>query len=115
MGSNAMNSSTSPQNSEHRRAPRIEVDFLAMVRGVDAQGRRFQEPATLQNLSTGGLYLRLRHAVSAGGRLFVAFRFAPTLESPALAVAAHGVVRHSESQPDGRIGVGVMFQHYRTL
>ena len=110
-----MNTTLSSQNSEHRRAPRIEVDFLAMVRGVDAQGRRFQEPATLQNLSTGGLYVRLRHAVKAGGRLFVAFRFAPTLEAPAMAVAAHGVVRHSEAQADGRTGVGLMFQHYRTL
>ena len=105
----------SPQNLEHRRMLRIKAKFLAMVRGVDAWGRRFQEPTTLQNLSAGGLYVILSHSVAAGSRMFVTFRFAPTLEAPALAVAAHGVVRHSDLQPDGRTGVGLMFQRYRML
>lgn len=113
---NAMNSTFFPQNeAEHRRAPRVPVDFLALVRGRDTHGRRFTEPASLKNLSAGGLYLRLRHRVAEGERLFIAFRFASTLEVPALEVAAKGVVRRSEAQSDGRCGLGIMFQHYRTL
>ena len=108
--------SSSPHSSNDlRREPRISVDFLAVVRGIDTQGRRFQEPVTLQNLSSGGLYLRLHHRVAEGEKLFIAFRFASSVEVPALAVAAHGVVRHAEPQPDGRCGLGIMFQHYRTM
>lgn len=107
--------SSHDSHAELRREPRSSVDFLALVRGMDDQGRRFQEPVTLKNLSSGGLYLHLRHRVAEGRRLFIAFRFAAELEAPALAVAAHGVVRHAELQSDGRCAIGVMFQHHRTL
>lgn len=112
-----MNVSTQSHDSqdELRREPRLDVDFLALVRGVDARGRRFEEPASLNNLSSGGLYLRLRHRVAKGERLFIAFRFASALETPALAVAARGEVRHVAPQSDGRCGLGIMFQRYRTL
>lgn len=106
---------SSQRKADSRRQPRMDVNFLALVRGVDTRGRRFQEPVTLKNLSSGGVYLQLRHPVAEGEKLLVAFRFASNLEVLALAVAVHGVVRHSEPQPDGRCGIGIMFHHYRTL
>ena len=104
--------------TERRSKPRVDVEFPAVVRGVDAQGRRFEEQTTVCNLSAGGLYLRLREQVELDSRLFIYFRFTGIWESqkmPALAVAAHGVVRRIEEQPGGSAGVGVLFQHYRLL
>lgn len=100
---------------ELRHEPRTDVEFLALVRGVDTSGRRFQEPVCVKNLSSSGLYLQLQHRVNEGDRLFVAFRFSSKLDTPVFAVATYGIVRHVTPHDDGRYGLGIKFQRHRTL
>jgi PilZ domain len=109
------NASQLAATPEQRRQPRIDVAFRTTVRGVDEQGHRFEEQTQLDNLSAGGLYLRLLHSVAPDARLFVAFRFAEESDAPALRVAVHGLVRRVERQADGRSGVALMFQHHRIV
>jgi len=100
---------------DQRRQPRIDVEFIATVRGMDVEGRRFEANTLIDNLSTGGLHLRLPQSIEQGMKLFIAFQFSAAREVPALQIAAHGVVRRVEKQPDGSHGVAVMFQHYRAI
>ena len=105
------------QDIESRSSPRIELPFPATVRGVDATGERFTLDTVLDNLSAGGLYLRLARPVRRGMKLFIVVRLSTCRdpEVPAARVALQGVVLRAEPQPDGRCGVAVVFQRHRFL
>jgi hypothetical protein len=45
---------------ERRRHPRLSEPFPARVRHVDASGQAFESATALDNLSAGGLDVRLR-------------------------------------------------------
>src|SRR5262245_29330904 len=57
--------------AERRRHPRLRKPFPATVRGVDAYGESFEADTVLDNLSAGGLYLRLGRCVKQKTKLFV--------------------------------------------
>ena len=105
------------EGMESRSSLRIELPFPATVRGVDADGERFTLDTVLDNLSAGGLYLRLARPVRRGMKLFIVVRLSTCRdpEVPAARVALQGVVLRTEPQPDGRCGVVVAFQHHRFL
>jgi hypothetical protein len=109
----SFNGSSATSVFDLRAKPRMPVDFWAIVRGVGADGRKFQEETRITNLSASGLYLQVGQRVKAEKPLFVLFRFAASPDVPALQVAAHGTVRHATVQDDGSVGVGLMFKHYR--
>src|SRR6266508_6172788 len=94
---------------ERRRKPRIYEPFPARVRGIDWRGDPFEVEAVLDNLSAGGLYLRLKQRTEAGAKLSIFFRLATRLtpEAKGLRVAARSRVVRSELQPDGAYGVAV--------
>ena len=100
---------------DRRRTPRIEIPFPAIARGVEANGRRFEEHIVLDNLSGLGLYLRLMRPVAQGARLFVYIRLsnAPDPNAHAAYVAAHGLVARVEPQLDGAFGIAVIFTYHR--
>ena len=53
-----------------RTKPRINASFTAKVRGVDARGKAFEVDVVVENLSAGGLYVRLPHQLRVDdGRL----------------------------------------------
>src|SRR5947207_3316589 len=97
--------------SERRIKPRISGFFPAIVRGVDAQGRTFQENAYLDNVSANGLYVKIPRSVAEGMKLFVVFPFPTAIESrveqfeSAPQVAVRGTIRRIETQPDGLQGI----------
>ena|SRR6266571_2551544 len=103
--------------ADRRRKPRIQEPFSARVRGVDGRGDPFEAEAALDNLSAGGLYMRLKRHVEEGLPIFIFLQLATRLmpESKGLRVAAHGRVLRSELQPDGACGVAVVFERYRNL
>jgi len=105
--------SSTPHPSDQRAKPRTDVDFWGLVRGVSADGQKFQEEARITNLSGSGLYLQVGQRVTEGNPLFVLFRFARSSDVPALQVVARGTVRRAVVQEDGRVGIGLMFKHYR--
>ena len=102
---------------ERRRKPRIYKPFPATVRGVSASGEPFQINTVLDNLSAGGLYLRLMPRVEQGARLFIVIWLAPApmgeLTPPR--VAARGRVLRSEPKPGGECGVAVRITRHRFL
>ncbi len=101
---------------KHHRKPRILGLFPAKVRGVDVAGRPFELEITLDNLSIGGLYVRINRRVRLAAKLLFVFRIpGPDPNSPGLRIAAHGSVRRVEPLPDGGCGIGVEFERYRCL
>jgi len=61
--------------------------------------------------------MHLTQSVNAGTGVSVAVRLsvAPAERVPALRLAAHGVVRRVDPQPDGGYGVAVQFTRRRIL
>ncbi|MCZ7572245.1 MAG: PilZ domain-containing protein [Ardenticatenaceae bacterium] len=102
---------------ERRAKPRISEPYPATVRGLDGSGWAFEEETVLDNLSAGGLYLRLPRSIHPGARLFIVFRLStsPYERDPSSVVAVRGVVLRAELQPDGSCGLAVTFRHYRFL
>ena len=110
--------STPPYDGiESRRSLRVELPFPATVRGVDVDGERFTMDSVLDNLSAGGLYLRLARPIKRGMKLFIVVRLSTCgdPEVPAARVALQGVVLRAEPQPDGRCGIAVAFERHRFL
>jgi hypothetical protein len=60
---------------ERRRHPRVCLPFPASVEGVDEDGEPFRAETVLDDLSAGGVYLRLVERVRPGSVLTVTARF----------------------------------------
>src|SRR5262245_53848444 len=108
---------TMSREQERRRYARLSEPFPVRVRGVDACGEAFVVETVLDNLSGGGLYVRLTQRVEVGAKLFAVVRVStdPRLWTPAARVAMRGVVQRVEPQPNGTYGMGVAFTHHRFL
>jgi len=105
------------RGQEQRKQPRIYEPFPAKVAGKGREGDPFEAETLLDDLSTGGLYMRLDRHIGTGAKLFVELRLAPapSRENVGQRVAAECVVLRSEPQPDGRCGLAVRFTHYKCL
>jgi hypothetical protein len=87
------------------------------VRGVDVAGKAFEVDAVLDNLSGGGLHMRLERKVREGTELFTVIRFShPQVESETgPRVATRGIVLRVTPLPEGSYGVAVEFTRHRFL
>ena len=103
--------------TERRRKPRICQPFPATVQGKAARGERFETNTQLNNLSAGGLYMRLAQCVEPGAKLGAVIQFSTTRTNGVGAprVAIEGVVLRVELNPNGAYGVALEFTHYRFL
>jgi hypothetical protein len=110
-------SSAAEQLEERRRKPRIFEYFPVKVRGVDASGEAFELDATIDNLSAGGLYMRLTRRMEANGRLFIVIHlsaaFTDKISAPRIAV--RGRVVRAEQQSSGTYGLAIAFTRHRFL
>lgn len=108
---------TSDEGVERRSKPRIYDPFPVVVRGVDASGETFEFKTVIDNISAGGLYLRLTRCVEPGVMLSIYIRLSTTPKDdvPAPHVAVHGVVLRAEQKPSGACGVAVAFTNHRFL
>jgi hypothetical protein len=77
------------------------------VRSITAYGEPFEIETVLDNLSVGGLHIRLEKKLDAAASLFATIRFA------GMEIEADGVVKRVEPHPDGSFGFGVAFESYR--
>ena len=103
---------------ERRVSARIDAPYPMRVSSVDSEGQKFKEDALLENLSGGGLYVRLRRKLVVGLSVSVAVRLStvPARELPAVRLAARGIVSRVEpAHVDGRCGTAIEFQHRRIL
>ena len=104
-------------SQERRAAPRIETPFPAAVRSVDVDDQPFEEYAVLDNLSSGGLYLRLAWRVPQGVRLFVLIRLsiARDADRSTAGIALHGAALRVEPRPGGIFGTAISLAHHRFI
>lgn len=104
--------------AERRAKPRLKGTFPALVHGVDARGETFDVYTTLDDISAGGLYLRLDQRLEPGTTLFIVATLssaAKSIDELAPRVALHGVVLRSELKQDGECGIAIAFSHHRFL
>ena len=102
---------------EQRSSARINAPYVVRLRGINSQGQTFKEETVLENLSGGGLYLRLKQPVREGADVSLAVRLSTSLagDVPALRLAARGTVLRVEPQRDGSYGVAIEFKRRRVL
>jgi hypothetical protein len=100
-----------------RSKPRIYDPFPVTVKGVDADGETFEFETVIDNISAGGVYLRLTRCVDPGVKLLLVIRLstAPTDDATAHCVVTTGVVLRAEPKPGGACGVAVAFMHHHFL
>jgi hypothetical protein len=104
-------------SSEKRGKPRVECDYLAIVKGQDAQGKRFEEIARINNLSANGLYMRLQRTIFMGEELFVTiFLHNRTREQTGPKITTTGIVVRTEQPREGTtVGIALKILDYRFM
>jgi hypothetical protein len=104
-------------SQERRASPRIETPFPAAVRGIDIDEQPFEEYAVLDNLSSGGLYLRLTRQVRQGTRLFILIRLSIVLaaDRSTAGIAIRGMALRVEPRPGGIFGTAISLAHHRFI
>jgi hypothetical protein len=100
---------------DQREASRIRNPFAVRVQGLGAAGETFDEQTVLDNLSSGGAYLRLSQSVEPGTDLAITVQFAgaPINNHLYPGFLAQGEVVRSEPQAGGACGVAVKFHRRR--
>ena len=107
---------TTSDYAERRGKARLYLPFPVMARGNDAKGAPFEVRTVLENLSAGGLYMRLDRDVVPGARLFCLICFSTsTQDRGAMRIAARSVVLRAELRLDGGSCVAVGFSHHRIV
>lgn len=109
--------SQAAQNAERRRTPRLVASFPAAIVGSGVAGGAFEVSTALDNISVGGLYLRLGRRVEPGSTLLIVVHLcAAGRETRDTArVAIDGLVLRSESRPGGRCGLAIKITNHRFL
>lgn len=100
---------------ERRSKLRIAVPFHAKVKGTDLSGDEFTVETVLDNISAGGLYVRIVPRVAIGTRLLidVALRTTPVATGDSPRFSVDGTVLRSEQKPGGACGLAVSFEKAR--
>ena len=101
---------------ERRGKPRMKCSYRAMVRGLSQAGKKFEESATVLNLSASGAYIMLNRLIQIGQDLSVKIAF-PTgsLELGSANLNTKGVVVRKETLSEGVLGVAIILQGYRFI
>lgn len=103
--------------TERRVKPRLNLPFVANVRGRNSKGELFSLKTQLDNISASGLYMRLPHSVRPGDKIVVVV-YLSTLaadEPRAGRFEMHGTVIRADEQPNGRCGVAVKYSRKRLV
>lgn len=105
------------QGSERRCFPRISDPIHTLVRGVDGGGNEFEIETLLDNLSAGGLYLRISRFVAVGEKLsfIVRLSVAGKQDQKVPRIAARGKVLRIEPQNRGLYGLAAIFLDHEFL
>jgi hypothetical protein len=99
---------------ERRGKPRMKCAYPALVRGLSQLGKKFEDTATVLNLSACGAYILLNRLIQNGQDLSVKIAF-PTgsLELGCANLNTKGVVVRTETLSEGVLGVAITLQGYR--
>ena len=98
---------------ERRGKPRIKCAYPAMVRGCSTEGKKFEEHATVLNMSASGVYLLVNRFIQKGQELSVKIAFpSGSLKWGSSKLVTTGVVVRTDFL-EGTMGVAIKFLHYR--
>lgn len=100
---------------DRRDEPRLHVPLRVKVCGTDLSARAFESEGVVDNISRGGLYVRLGERVDVGAKLLIFVRplsVRTETDSTPFGVM-RGIVNRVEPQPDGLSGLGVVITHRR--
>ena len=98
---------------ERRGKPRIKCAYPAMVRGCSIDGKKFEENATVLNMSASGVYLLVNRFIEKGQELSVKIAFpSGSLKWGSSKLVTTGVVGRTDFL-EGTMGVAIKFHHYR--
>ncbi len=101
---------------DRRRKPRIDCQYMAIVHGCGPHGSKFEESATLANLSSTGLFMFVNYPFKLGEKVFVIVRInTDLLKETTPRIAIDGIVTRTEPQADGLTGVAIDIQRYKFL
>lgn len=102
---------------ERRSTPRLVAPFPAAVAGAGAAGGAFEVSTELDNISAGGLYLKVGRRVETGATLLVVVHLcAAGRETRDTArVAIDGLVLRADAHAGGRCGLAIKNTTYRFL
>ena len=106
------------ENTEERRSKsRIYAPFPATVQGVDVNGTAFQSKTTIDNISTGGLYLRLMQHLERRTKLYIIVQLsnAQIDGEPGLRLHISGEVLRVEPRVGGACGFAVVIKQNRLI
>ena len=105
------------RGAERRIKSRLKGPFPAKARGVNAGGEAFEVETVIDDLSAGGLHMRLGQPVSPGTVIFIVTRLThvgvPEVSVPR--VALRGLVLRSQLRLDGSFGVAAAILSHRFL
>jgi hypothetical protein len=106
-----------PAVAERRAKVRLAGPFPAKARVVDPRGNVLKVDTVVENVSAGGLYLRLRQPAEPGAVLFVVTEFTTAWrrEARRARVATRGPVLRVEPLPGGDYGVAVAITRHRFI
>lgn len=97
------------ESLERRKSRRFKLSWDVVIKGVDEEGKRFEEEAELDNLSSGGAYLYISMPVKVGTNLDLSIKLPMRRENwmcyPAEIVRVEGDVE--------RVGVAMRFKAAR--
>ncbi len=101
---------------DRRIKPRIECDYPAIIEGYNGEGAKYNDQATLANLSASGLFMLANRYIENGTKLSVTVLLSNSFEdNDAPKLATNGIVVRTEPKTNGMCGVAVKFTHYRFL
>jgi PilZ domain-containing protein len=106
------------ENTGDRRSKtRIYDPFPATVHGVDVTGTAFQGKTILDNISTGGLYLRLMQRLERRTKLYIIVQLSnrPIDGDPGLRLHLSGEVVRVEPRLGGACGFAISIKHNRLV
>jgi c-di-GMP-binding flagellar brake protein YcgR len=100
---------------ERRKKPRISNPFRVAVRSVNAEGEAFTSETVLDNLSAGGMYVRIPELVEYGTKVFSVIHLSKDADHlKGSRVAFRGVAVRADRGL--RVyGLAVTFTHHRFL
>jgi hypothetical protein len=99
--------------AERRVKPRIRQPFPARVCGVDSEDCPFDLNVGLENISSGGIYLRFSRLLKLGDELSLVVRFSNGQQGAAAALRTR-VVR-VDPGVDGLYGIAMAIQRYEFI
>jgi hypothetical protein len=99
--------------TERRRKPRISTRFPITVRGINSEGKGYEIKTLIDNLSTGGAYLRLGEKIEPHSSLHLRIQLSESESVPGPVIEAEGIVLRTEPKANGLIGLAVLFTRHR--